>query len=351
MRYDFIGLRTQIINGVKNPMLTLVGTVTEEKYKFIVLADGKEINYTIDIVNNLGEFVLFAPFDNSVRVIEVFIKIGNKKYYISRLENVTIIKMYKRVVNFVSNVFKVIKQCFLFVFKLITYIFVTIYKGIRIAWKEHHFLIPPTLWKKYFKAIIDKIRYPFDNYPCYSIYNPKDYNKWLNENYVFEPVKKFKYNPLISIVIPVYNIDEKLLMECINSVLKQTYTNFEICLCDDCSTKDETKKALKKLEKLDKRIRVVYRKKNGHISEATNSAIEITSGEFIAFMDDDDLITRNALYEVVKVLNENRKLDMIYSDEDKMEMDGTLCEPNFKPDYSPDTLLGGNYICHIWNTG
>lgn len=160
-------------------------------------------------------------------------------------------------------------------------------------------------------------------------------------------VRKFEYNPLISILIPVYNISEKLLSECINSILKQSYKNFEICLADDASTNIETINTLKKYEKKDSRIKVVYRKNNGHISEATNSALNIAKGDFCALVDNDDVLTKNALYEMVLALNNNPKLDFIYSDEDKLDLDGKRCMPHFKPDFSPDTLLSINYICHF----
>ena len=335
MKYDFIGLQTQVIHGIKNPMLTLVGTVTEEKYSFIVLADGKEIDYTLDIVNRQGDFALFAPFDNSVKVIEVFIKIGNKKYFISRLENVTIIKAYKKVANFFRRIFNVIKA-----------IFVTLFKGIKFLWKEYHFLVPPKMWPKYFKHFVQRIR----ERGIKLYYNPFDvieYNEWLK---VFEKESEYTkqdYEPLISIVIPVYNISKEYLSKCLDSILNQSYQNFEICLSDDCSTKKETLKTLEEYKNKDKRIKVVYRKNNGHISECTNSALEIASGEFVALVDDDDELSHDALFEVVKALNENKKLDFIYSDEDKIDVTGKRCDPHFKPDYSPDTILSLNYISHL----
>lgn len=219
-------------------------------------------------------------------------------------------------------------------------------KALKLAWKKHHFLIPPTLWLKYWKIIIKKLHNGKQRI-YYNAFNSKDYNTWLEKHRTFEKCKKFNYNPLISIVIPVYNIQKDILEECLDSILKQIYTNFEICIADDCSTNKETIETLKEYEQKDPRIKVVYRKENGHISKATNSAIEIANGEFIAFMDDDDVIPENALYEFAKVLNQNPKLDLIYTDEDKIEMDGTLCEPHFKPDYSPDTLLSCNYISHF----
>ena len=108
-------------------------------------------------------------------------------------------------------------------------------------------------------------------------YNPnniKEYNRWLKKNELpKEKIEAFTYNPLISIIIPVYNVKGEYLRECINSILKQTYTNFEICLVDDCSTKEDTLRTLKEFENKDKRIKIHYRKENGHISKASNDAI------------------------------------------------------------------------------
>ena len=225
--------------------------------------------------------------------------------------------------------------------------FHTMYKGIRLAWREHRFLIPPILWKKYFLAMIDKIRSGGkDNF--YNPYDREEYSQWIMNNkkddsYCYE----FEYNPLISIIIPVYNISRKYLIECLDSVLNQTYKNFEICIADDCSTREETIQTLKEYEQKYKNIKVLYREKNGHISEASNSALSLSSGEFIALLDNDDVLEDNALYEMVKVLNDDKKIDMIYSDEDKLDLKGNRCEPNFKPDWSPDTLMSQNYICHF----
>ena len=124
-------------------------------------------------------------------------------------------------------------------------------------------------------------------------------------------------------------------------------TNWELCMADDASTDPNVKKILTEYQQLDERIRVVFREQNGHISEATNSALAIATGEFVALLDNDDELAINAFYEVVKVLNENPELDLIYSDEDKIDMDGNRSDPAFKPDWSPDLLLGTNYISHL----
>lgn len=183
----------------------------------------------------------------------------------------------------------------------------------------------------------------------------QEYQKWIKQNWpkqeelvkqkIFQ--KKFKYRPKISIITPVYNPDEKWLKSCIESVINQTYDNWEFCLADDNSTKEHVKKVLEEYSKKDNRIKIVYRLKNGHISQASNSALKISTGEYIALLDHDDDLAPNALYEIVKILNDNPKIDFIYSDEDKIELNGKHVDPFFKPDWSPDMLMSLNYICHL----
>lgn len=155
----------------------------------------------------------------------------------------------------------------------------------------------------------------------------------------------FSYNPLISILIPVYNVEKKWLQKCIDSIKNQWYLNWEICIADDASTNSETLDYLKDIE--DENIKIVFRQTNGHISAATNSALEVATGEFIALVDNDDELAPNALYEVVKSLNENQTLDLIYSDEDKIDKFGNRYDSHFKPDWSPDLILNQNYISHL----
>lgn len=183
--------------------------------------------------------------------------------------------------------------------------------------------------------------------------NQASYPNWLARNEVLDieamtqEIATFHYRPKISIAMPVYNVEEKWLRLCIDSILNQVYTNWELCMADDASTDPNVKKILTEYQQLDERIRVVFREQNGHISEATNSALAIATGEFVALLDNDDELAINAFYEVVKVLNENPELDLIYSDEDKIDMDGNRSDPAFKPDWSPDLLLGTNYISHL----
>ncbi len=176
-----------------------------------------------------------------------------------------------------------------------------------------------------------------------------NYEKWINkveQDYDYDKI--FKYNPLISILVPVYNVEDRHLIPCIESVKNQIYKNWELILVDDCSTYENVKKTLKKQSRFSKRIKVYLRKENGGISKCTNSALKKAKGEFVSFLDCDDLLRPNALYEVVKALNANPKLDFIYSDEDKVDDDGTNRHaPFFKPDWSPDTMMSYMYTCHF----
>ena len=181
----------------------------------------------------------------------------------------------------------------------------------------------------------------------------EEYKKWIeaNEKYdveeVIASIELFEKKPKISIILPVYNTDEKWLRKCIESVRAQYYTNWELCIADDNSTQNQVKQVLEDYRKNDSRIKVVYRKKNGHISESSNSALEIAEGEYVAFLDHDDLLAPFALFQMIKEINEHDNADIIYSDEDKINKFEKRSKPFFKPDWSPDTLMSQNYICHF----
>ncbi len=180
-----------------------------------------------------------------------------------------------------------------------------------------------------------------------------DYAEWISRHEKPDlkeqrkEIQGFAYRPLISILMPVYNVEIKWLEKCIDSVLDQTYAHWELCISDDASTDPAIRKCLESYQAKDDRIKVVFRQENGHISLATNSALEMAEGEFIALLDNDDELPPFALYEVAKVLNVHPELDLIYSDEDKIDADGNRFDPHFKADWSPDTLMGNNYISHL----
>lgn len=158
--------------------------------------------------------------------------------------------------------------------------------------------------------------------------------------------KKWEYEPLISIVVPTYETDRTFLCQLLDSVLCQTYGKLELCLADGSKT-DAVIDVLKNYQ--DDRISYRRLEKNEGISENTNRGFEMATGEYLALLDHDDLLTKNALYEMVKALNEtNPRPDVVYSDEDKMVGDSNVyCDPSFKPDYNEELLRRNNYICHF----
>lgn len=181
-----------------------------------------------------------------------------------------------------------------------------------------------------------------------------EYDIWIRENEnrnekkIKKEIKSFKYKPKISIITPVYNVDPKWLSKCVESVRNQFYENWELCLHDDASTNKKTKKCLQAWKKLgDPRIKISYGEKNEHICGASNKALKMATGEFIALLDNDDELSPDALYENVKILNEHPETDFIYSDEDKIEPSGERKDPFFKPGWSPDLLHCNNYLCHF----
>lgn len=153
--------------------------------------------------------------------------------------------------------------------------------------------------------------------------------------------------PTFSIITPVYNTSEPYLRACIESVLQQSYPHWQLCLADDCSTQPHVRRVLEEYAARDERIRVVFREKNGHISAASNSALELATGGWVALLDHDDLLAEHALFFVAKTIWERPEVKFIYSDEDKINGDGERFDPHFKSDWNPDLFFSQNYICHF----
>lgn len=156
-----------------------------------------------------------------------------------------------------------------------------------------------------------------------------------------------KFAPKVSIVMPVYNVEKGYLIEAIESVRRQVYQNWELCIADDCSTRPYIREVLTQMMALDSRIKVIFREKNGHISEASNSALEIATGDFIALMDHDDVMVDSALVWVAHAIEKNSNCALIYSDEDKINEKGYRFSPFFKPDWSPELFLSMNILTHL----
>jgi len=160
-------------------------------------------------------------------------------------------------------------------------------------------------------------------------------------------VESFQYKPTVSIIMPVFNPPEPYLRAAIESVRRQIYPFWELCIADDCSTSLHVRPVLKEYRHRDERIRVVFLGRRSGISSASNAALALATGDFVGFLDHDDELSPHALLEIVRLLNRNPDLDFIYSDEDKLDFDGTRCDPFFKPEYSPDLLMVMNYITHL----
>lgn len=343
-KYNFINIDEANVYGVKNPRMIILGNISLEEYKFKVLSNGTEIKYYDRPYSKIDGFCIEIPLNKKQKHIEVYLITNDGEFLVCERKNTTFkrfkSKLRKMLIGIKHKVAKPINGIMSF--------FHVLKKGIAFLWREHHLLVPISMWSYYLKKFNAKMKSFFKGEPYYILSSIEDYNHWLEENpSQSNELIDFKYKPLISILIPVYNIEKKYLSECIDSILAQTYENFEICLVDDCSTLSETKETLKAYADKDNRIKVSFRKENGHISKTTNDALKMATGEFIALVDNDDLLTTNALYENVRVLNENPDIDMIYSDEDKIDMNNKYRDPHFKSDFAPDTLLSSNYICHF----
>jgi O-antigen biosynthesis protein len=154
-------------------------------------------------------------------------------------------------------------------------------------------------------------------------------------------------SPFLSVLMPVYNTPERWLRLAIESVLRQSYTNWELCIADDCSTLPHVRPTLAEYLQKDARIRVIFRERNGHIAAASNSCLELAHGEFFALLDHDDELAPDALREVAGAVAANPAANLIYTDEDKIDEQGFQFDPFFKPDWSPEYLLGCMYTGHL----
>ncbi len=205
------------------------------------------------------------------------------------------------------------------------------------------------------QRLVREIRKQFGQPPTKSErISPNDYQKWLAVRRpsadglmrAREESRNFNYRPLISIVTPVFNTPVSWLGEAIDSVLGQAYENWELLLIDDGSTLPETTQLLLQAASRDPRIILVRRQSTGGISAASNAGLDHARGEWVSLLDHDDILEPDALFEVVRYLQTNPEIDLIFSDEDKITDEG-FDAPLFKPDWSPDFLLSYNYLCHF----
>jgi hypothetical protein len=183
-----------------------------------------------------------------------------------------------------------------------------------------------------------------------------DYEDWLIR---FEPdlfwraseiprrLAELSYKPLVSVILPTFNTHPYYLTRALQSVLDQHYPHWQLCVADDASTDPRVLTFLRRAAARDPRIQIVARQAQGGISAASNSALAIASGEFVVLLDHDDELHPFALLEVARALNEGSRMDLIYSDEDKIDLLGKRAYPAFKPDFDPDIFLSFDYLGHL----
>jgi GT2 family glycosyltransferase len=182
----------------------------------------------------------------------------------------------------------------------------------------------------------------------------RDYARWLQQNQLdaaqvekmAESASNLSYKPVFSIITAVHNTKPKWLRASIESVRRQVYPHWQLCLADDGSTDAATRRVLRDCHN-DPRISVTHLDTSHGISAASNAALSMATGEFVVMLDHDDELSIDALYQIASVLNDRPDTDFLYSDEDKLTLDGRRCDPHFKPDWSPEYMLSCMYTCHV----
>lgn len=181
----------------------------------------------------------------------------------------------------------------------------------------------------------------------------KDYGQWIKkterpklEKFLHTQLCNPRTEPLISLVLPCYNTDPKLLKACIDSVTQQDYPSWQLCIVDDASTSHAHLEVIQKAQTQHPNIQFHARKENGHISQASNDALAMAKGEYSLLLDHDDQLAQHALTLFVDAINKHPQAKLFYADEDKIDEDGHRFMPHFKPDWNPDLLTSQNYIGH-----
>lgn len=294
---------------VKIELLHRDGTPVSCKIERYLRYDTKDLFYEYDVGQNCGFYVKASPVPKGGVVLRLSDGRCTLKEYFPT--DPAAIRM-KRIDTLIQKGKKTLK-----------------YKGIGAFWtKTYNRLFNPNARPVHYSDWIKK-------------HLPSDKELARERNVTFD------YAPKISIVVPCYKSQPDFLRALVDSVRKQTYGNWELILSDGSGDPSPMDGLLDELEASDKRIRTVRNHKQLRISDNTNAAIAVATGEFISFSDHDDLLVESALYEVVKRLNQKKDTDLIYTDEDKITTSEELMQPNMKPDYDPDLLCSVNYICHL----
>jgi GT2 family glycosyltransferase len=225
-------------------------------------------------------------------------------------------------------------------------------------------VIAPKLLKQVFASMakfllkLDKEHLEALNYVPKSLADTEkytDYQEWVEKNRLTaqdielarEQIATWQIHPKFSVIMPVYNEEGQWLEKAIESVLNQIYPMWELCIADDASTQPHIRSILNRYSQLDSRIKVVFRPENGNITAASNSALELATGDYIALLDHDDELAIDALFENAKLINQHHYADFIYSNQDKIDTQGNRFAPIFKPCWSPEYFYSCMYTCHL----
>lgn len=218
-----------------------------------------------------------------------------------------------------------------------------IWRSLKAYAVETNMSVEELLYKRYGDALLNEL------------ISSLDYKSWIKqvERAEYSDSKmemlqqSLQYRPTISVIMPTYNTSELFLRRAIESVRAQSYFNWELCIADDASPQAHVSQVLEEYAQQDERIKTVIRERNGHISAASNSALALATGEFVALLDHDDELAQHALLVIVGAINRNPSVQILYSDEDKIDEQGNRSQPHFKPDWNPDLFFSQNYVCHL----
>lgn len=211
-------------------------------------------------------------------------------------------------------------------------------------------------WRIYQREGLAGLRLGFGKVATAAQFERNDYIEWVRRYGTLAEADRarlragladFALQPLISVVLPVFDPPLAFLEQAIASVRAQIYPHWELCIADDASTDQGVRALLERHAGQDSRIRIVYREQNGHIAASTNSALALASGEFVALFDHDDLLAEHALWWIAEAVNRQPDAGLIYTDEDKIDAANRRFDPNFKPQLNPELLLAQNMVCHL----
>lgn len=322
-------IRNIEIYGIINPLLNIDIDVSE-KCKYIIIKTNKQTLKKIDINEATDKFKL-----NFINTTEK-LPINAKEVAVEIINDNESKILYQRKYSYLYRLFKVIKKPFeVFFFRLYVLLF-TLARNIKYIYKRYRFLVPFKDWMKCLKKII----HDYKTYQPRNFYNPQKqrlYLKWLKKNCNIQEPKELSYEPLVSVIFPVIDIDEKE-CDCIYSILNQMYSNYELLIVTNKNNESHIGN--------DNKIKFINSESN-NIAELLNLGIKNMKGEFLVPINSNIRLESNFLYECIKMLNSNKKIDFIYCDEDNLDSNGKRCNPHFKPEFSPDTLLSFNYFGYV----